>query len=88
MSYLAKEANTYPHWKALGIMGAVAGLAILSFYSVAAGWAISYIFEDFSGPSAEYYGEEFNAFLADGTKLVIFHSNYSCMSLVYIKKQR
>lgn len=32
MSYLAKEANTYPQWKILGIMGAVAGLAILSFY--------------------------------------------------------
>ena len=52
MSYLAKEANTFPHWKALGIMGAVAGLLILSFYSVAAGWAVSYIFEGFSGPSA------------------------------------
>ena len=56
MAYLAKEANTYPQWKILGIMGAVAGLAILSFYSVAAGWSICYIFEVFSGPSAEYYG--------------------------------
>ena len=86
MSYLAKEANTYPQWKILGIMGAVAGLAILSFYSVAAGWAISYIFEDFSGPSAEYYGEEFNAFLADGTKLVIFHSIFIFVTVFIVAR--
>ena len=86
MAYLAKEANTYPQWKILGIMGAVAGLAILSFYSVAAGWAISYIFEDFSGPSAEYYGEEFNAFLADGTKLVIFHSIFIFVTVFIVAR--
>ena len=86
MSYLAKEANTYPQWKILGIMGAVAGLAILSFYSVAAGWAISYIFEGFSGHSAEYYGEEFNTFLADGTKLVIFHSIFIFVTVFIVAR--
>ena len=28
MEYLAKEANTFPAWKLLGVMGAVAGLLI------------------------------------------------------------
>ena len=74
MEYLAKEANTFPQWKALGVMGAIAGLLILSFYSVAAGWAISYVFEDFGGESANYYGEKFNLFLQDGSQLIFFHS--------------
>ena len=86
MSYLAKEANTFPHWKALGVMGAVAGLLILSFYSVAAGWAVSYIFEGFSGPSAEYYSQEFDAFLGDGFKLIIFHSIFIFVSVFIVAR--
>ena len=74
MAYLADEARTFPQWKYLGMMGAVAGLLILSFYSVAAGWAFAYIFEDFNGTSAEYYGQEFDSFLKDETRLILFHS--------------
>ena len=86
MSYLAQEANTFQQWKILGIMGAVAGLLILSFYSVAAGWAISYIFEGFSGPSAEYYSQEFNHFLSDGTKLVLFHSAFIFVTVFIVAR--
>ncbi|MCH2264029.1 MAG: sodium-dependent transporter [SAR86 cluster bacterium] len=74
MAYLAVEARAFPQWKYLGMMGAVAGLLILSFYSVAAGWAFAYIFEEFNGTSAEYYGQEFDSFLKDETRLIFFHS--------------
>ena len=74
MAYLAVEARAFPQWKYLGMMGAVAGLLILSFYSVAAGWAFAYIFEEFNGTSAEYYGQEFDSFLKDETRLILFHS--------------
>ena len=74
MAYLAVEARAFPQWKYLGMMGAVAGLLILSFYSVAAGWAFAYIFEGFNGTSAEYYGQEFDSFLKDETRLILFHS--------------
>ena len=74
MSYLAEEAKTFKQWKYLGVMGAIAGLLILSFYSVAAGWAFAYIFEGFNGTSAEYYGQEFDSFLKDETRLILFHS--------------
>ena len=74
MVYLAVEAKTFKQWKYLGVMGAVAGLLILSFYSVAAGWAFAYIFEGFNGTSAEYYGQEFDSFLKDETRLILFHS--------------
>ena len=74
MAYLAVEARAFPQWKYLGMMGAVAGLLILSFYSVAAGWAFAYIFEEFNGTSAEFYGQEFDSFLKDETRLILFHS--------------
>ena len=86
MAYLAKEAKTVPHWKALGMMGAVAGLIILSFYSVAAGWAVSYIFEGFTGPSAEYYGQEFNAFLEDETRIIVFHSIFIFITVFIVAR--
>ena len=47
MKALAVEANTSSAWTLLGATGALAGLLILSFYSVAAGWALSYVLMDF-----------------------------------------
>ena len=86
MAYLAKEANTFPQWKLLGMMGAVAGLLILSFYSVAAGWAFAYVFEGFDGDSAEYYGKEFNNFLQNGTRLVLFHSLFIFVTVFIVAR--
>ena len=86
MAYLAKEANTFPQWKLLGMMGAVAGLLILSFYSVAAGWAFAYIFEGFNGESAEYYGKEFNSFLQNETSLILFHSLFIFVTVFIVAR--
>ena len=86
MEYLAKEANTFPAWKLLGVMGAVAGLLILSFYSVAAGWAVAYIFEGFDGASADYYGESFNSFLQDETSLLFFHSIFILTTVAIVAR--
>ena len=47
MKSLALEANASSGWTLLGATGALAGLLILSFYSVAAGWALSYVFYGF-----------------------------------------
>ncbi len=76
MSYLAKEAKTSPSWKLLGIMGAVAGLLILSFYGVAAGWSLAYIFQSLDGPSAEFYSSEFELLLTDEKRLIFFHTTF------------
>ena len=86
MSYLAGEAKTFPHWKFLGVMGAVAGLLILSFYSVAAGWAFSYIFEDFKGTSAEFYNDEFSNFLTNEVSLIFYHSAFIFLTIFVVAK--
>ena len=86
MAFLAKEANALPAWKYLGVMGAIAGLLILSFYSVAAGWAFAYIFEGFNGSSAEYYGQEFDKFLKDETRLLIFHTIFISTTIFIVAR--
>ena len=60
---LSKHLNLNQKWYYLGVLGAIAGLLILSYYSVFAGMAISYIFkifpsglEDPSNYSSNYFG--------------------------------
>ncbi len=47
MKKLAQENHISENWKFLGIFGAVAGVLILSYYSVFAGMAFSYVFNLF-----------------------------------------
>jgi len=49
MRTLAKEEKAHPYWKYLGWSGIIAGVLILSYYSVIAGEAMAYIFRAFSG---------------------------------------
>ena len=84
MKALAFEANTNSAWTLLGATGAVAGLLILSFYSVAAGWALSYVFNGFQNVTAESSTQSFNSLLASPTSnflaytLFISHGICSC----------
>ena len=49
----------FSKWKWVGKLGILAGILILSFYNVIAGWAFGYIFEMASGNFgiAEHFGE-------------------------------
>jgi NSS family neurotransmitter:Na+ symporter len=49
MKAMAKASNASPNWAIIGWMGALAGFLILSFYSVIAGWALSYTVDMASG---------------------------------------
>ena len=73
---LAIEAGASSKWSFVGWMGLIAGFLILSFYSVIAGWAISYIFQagagNFEGATAEEVGTVFNNLLADPAQLIFW----------------
>ena len=43
------NSDDYTNWQLVGWMGILAGILILSFYSVIAGWTISYVFKAISG---------------------------------------
>lgn len=45
----AFKALGFPKWKFLGILGIIAGIVILSFYNVVAGWAFGYFIQISTG---------------------------------------
>jgi len=48
MRHLSLESSSLPYWQYVGLAGVLSGILILSFYSVIAGWSLSYIFKSFS----------------------------------------
>jgi NSS family neurotransmitter:Na+ symporter len=90
MLALAREAKHSPHWKYLGWSGVIAGFLILSYYSVIAGWALSYVFRtasgEFSGASADEVGAIFNNFLASPESLLAWHTIFMVMTMVVVAR--
>ena len=86
MKSLAEEANTSSAWTLLGATGALAGLLILSFYSVAAGWAMSYIFNGFQNITAESSSSSFNNLLSSPSSLIFWHSLFIVITVFIVAR--
>ncbi|MDQ7073837.1 MAG: sodium-dependent transporter [Gammaproteobacteria bacterium] len=90
MMSLAKEEGAHRFWKALGWMGVLAGFLILSYYSVIAGWALSYVSMSlegaFVGASAEGIGALFSNLIADPQRLILWHSLFMLMTIVVVAR--
>lgn len=88
MHTLANEAKATPFWGGIGWLGALAGLFILSFYSVVAGWAVSYVYlmasGTFEGQNAEMISGEFGNLVSDPGKLVDWHTLFMAMTVVVV----
>ncbi len=78
MANLAATFRASPLWGVLGIMGVLAGLLILSFYTVIAGWAIDYFTASavgqFRGVSHSEVSDYFEALLASPGALLFWHT--------------
>lgn len=85
MQALAAEANAAGAWKWLGIMGLIAGLLILGFYSVIAGWVLDYMVRVasgmFQGMDGKLAKEHFDAFLATPLELIFWHTLFIVMTM-------
>lgn len=91
MQLLARKAEASRFWIILGVMGVLAGFLILSYYSVIAGWALSYILDaasgSFTGVSAEQIGQSFYTnLLKDPVKLIIFHSIFMLLTMAVVAR--
>ena len=86
MKSLAAEAKTSSAWTLLGATGALAGLLILSFYSVAAGWAMSYIFNGFQNITAESSSSSFNNLLSSPSSLIFWHSLFIAITVFIVAR--
>ena len=67
-------------WMALGLLACVAGLAVVSYLAVIAGWLLAYAWYMYSGifsaASAAQVGAEFQAFLSDSTRLSFWQTAF------------
>ncbi len=74
---LSEEFKLNTNWKFLGILGALAGVTILSYYSVFAGMAFSYVFKIFpqSLENPSQYSSDYFLYLSSSPlNLVFWHT--------------
>jgi len=85
MAWHAREAGASPWWRAVGVLGVLAGGLILSFYSVVAGWVLDYLARSlaggFAGVDAGEAQVRFDALLADPVRLIGWHSVFILMTV-------
>jgi len=90
MKRLAVEASTTRWWWILGWLGMLAGFLILSYYSVIAGWAVSYVGKaaigEFTGASAQYIGALFEELTLSPGMLMVWHSLFMIMTMVVVAR--
>lgn len=90
MAALAKDENRNPAWVWLGWMGVFAGFLILSYYSVIAGWAMSYVFRTaggmFLGVTADGVNSIFSELVTDPERLLAWHTLFMVMTMIVVAR--
>ena len=85
---LARESGVSRHWSAIGWIGIVAGILILSFYSVVAGWTLHYAFlyvkQLAGGAAITDPGATFAALLADPMELTFWHALFMLLTVAVV----
>ncbi len=88
MANVAKQGGLNPgRWSLVGYMAMLVGYLIATYYSVIAGWTLSYIFKAGSGfgdtaPAA--VAQQFDDLLADPQALVIWHTIFMAIALTIV----
>lgn len=90
MQTLAEEEKRNVNWVWLGWMGMIAGFLILSYYSVIAGWAMSYIFRTasgiFVGATADGVSKIFADLVSDPERLLAWHTIFMVMTMIVVAR--
>lgn len=85
---LAKKLKASPHWIWVGRMGVLSAFLILSFYSVIAGWSLSYVFRvlggAFTNVDAEITNKIWHELSTDAEKTLAWHTLFmiTCVFIV------
>jgi len=90
MRTLAHEENQHGIWQMIGWSGMIAGLLIISFYSVIAGWAVAYVFRTasgaFTGVTADGAASIFGGLVSDPERLLAWHTVFMVMTMVVVSR--
>jgi NSS family neurotransmitter:Na+ symporter len=77
MALLGEEEGSSKHWRLVGLMGVLAGIFILSYYAVIAGWTLAYIVKTvsgvFAGADAAEISAQFGSFVGDWRLVGLSH---------------
>lgn len=87
---LSIEAGASTAWRLLGWAGMLAGLIILSYYSVIAGWTLAYLVRMVSGAfvrvTAEGAGSIFTQLVTDPERLLAWHTIFMVMTIKVVSR--
>ena len=90
MQLLGEEESGNGGWRWIGIMGVIAGIIILSYYSVIAGWAVGYIVESasgsFAGTSAAGIENLFNSLSGSPLWAGSWHTLFMAISIFVVAR--
>lgn len=88
MRKLTADAGFHGFWNCIGWFGVVAGILILSYYAVIAGWALHYIVEMASGrlqgATGGHAATTFSGLLANPEKLIFWQSIFMVLTLIVV----
>jgi NSS family neurotransmitter:Na+ symporter len=90
MELLGKEEGSSGNWRLVGSMGVLAGILILSYYSVIAGWTLAYVLKSasgvFVGANAETVGAEFGSFVGNWKTIGFFHTLFMALAIFVVAR--
>jgi len=90
MELLGKEEGSSANWRWVGAMGVFAGILILSYYSVIAGWTLGYVVKSatgvFVGASAEAVSAEFSGFVGDWRIIGFCHTLFMALAVFVVAR--
>ncbi len=85
MAQITREAGLHGFWNSIGWLGVVAGMLILSYYAVVAGWALQYIIEMASGTlqgaSGADAADRFSSLLENPQRLIFWQSIFMLLTM-------
>lgn len=90
MKLLSNEESSSNWWQAVGWLGVITGMLILSFYSVVAGWTLSYTVDavtgTFNGVTATDTAASFSELLGNPWALVAWHTLFMAMTVFVVAR--
>ncbi|MHC4711013.1 MAG: sodium-dependent transporter, partial [Planctomycetota bacterium] len=90
MALLGEEEGHSRHWQWVGAMGIIAGILILSYYSVVAGWTLAYVqksmFGVFAGASAAQISAVFESFTGSWVQVSLAHTMFMAITVFVVAR--
>lgn len=89
MGNVAADSGLSRRWSVVGWMGLIVGYFIATYYSVIAGWTLTYIFKalnGFSGAAPADVAGQFDTLLADPMKMTLWHTVFIIVALTIVAR--